>query len=200
MRQAEEAARVVREEAAIVATARVREALEAATVAREEAAIIAKARVQEDLDAGRVASGELDAEVGVDSIQVVVPRVDTDTKMVNEHGYRRVYKKCSQPHCQSYAKGYGVCRRHGAPMKKCKRDGCKKTGQRGGFCKAHGGSITCSVDGCSLAVFRGLKCCKHNNNPPVKLCEVVVIDTPSIMSFDQNIVQNILQFAGGWDN
>jgi hypothetical protein len=55
------------------------------------------------------------------------------------------------------------------------------------------------VDGCSLAIFKGLKCNYHYNRPDVQ-CEVVVMDQPSIMSFDQHVVQNILQFAGGWDN
>ncbi len=39
----------------------------------------------------------------------------------------------------------------------------------------------------------------HYNRPDIQ-CEVVVMDQPSIMSFDQQVVQNILQFAGGWDN
>ena len=59
----------------------------------------------------------------------------------------------------------------------------------------------CFVDGCSLAVFKGRKCRKHNKSKsPVELCKEVLVDNPLIMSFDQNIVQNILQFAGGWDN
>jgi hypothetical protein len=43
------------------------------------------------------------------------------------------------------------------------------------------------------------ECNYHYNRPDVQ-CEVVVMDQPSIMSFDQHVVQNILQFAGGWDN
>ena len=89
--------------------------------------------------------------------------------------------------------------RHGHILKKCNTDGCNNSAQRKGFCKTHGGGHICLVDGCSLAIFKGLKCNYHYNRPDVQ-CEVVVMDQPSIMSFDQHVVQNILQFAGGWDN
>jgi hypothetical protein len=94
---------------------------------------------------------------------------------------------------------FGVCVRHGHTLKKCNRNGCNSRAQRKGFCKNHGVGRICLVDGCSLAIFKGLKCNYHYNRPDVQ-CEVVVMDQPSIMSFDQHVVQNILQFAGGWDN
>jgi len=36
------------------------------------------------------------------------------------------------------------------------------------------------VDGCSLAIFKGLKCNYHYNRPDVR-CEVVGMDQPSII-------------------
>jgi len=89
--------------------------------------------------------------------------------------------------------------RHGHILKKCNTDECNNRAQREGICKTHGGGHICLVDGCSLAIFKGLKCNYHYNRPDVQ-CELVIIDQPSIMSFDNNIVQNILQFSGGWDN
>ena len=105
-------------------------------------------------------------------------------------------KKCSQPQCKNVSRGKDVCVRHGHVLKKCNTNGCNNRAQRKGFCKTHGGGRICLVDGCSLAIFKGLKCNYHYNRPDVQ-CEVVVMDQPSIMSFDKHIVQNILQFAGG---
>ncbi len=135
-----------------------------------------------------VARVEAETAVRVESLQV---------RVNNHHGYQR--KKCSQPQCENVSRGKGVCVRHGHIIKKCNTDGCNNRAQRKGFCKTHGGGCICLVDGCSLAIFKGLKCNYHYNRPDVQ-CEVVVMDQPSIMSFDQHVVQNILQFAGGWDN
>ena len=114
-----------------------------------------------------------------------------------KHGYRR--KKCSHPQCQSRAKGNGVCVKHGYQPKKCKMDGCKKRAYAKGVCKSHGGgSGVCSVPECSLPIFQQQKCSYHYKR--LVGCEVTVPNEPLIMSFDQNIVENILRFAGGWDD
>jgi hypothetical protein len=158
------------EEAARVATAKVREAEEAARAAR---------RVEEE------------ASARVESFPVIVARVEAETtvrveslqaRVNNKNGCRQ--KRCSQPQCQNVSRGiFGVCVRHGHILKKCNRKGCNNRAQRKGFCKFHGGGRICLVDGCSLAIFKGLKCNYHYNLPDVQ-CEVVVMDQPSIMSFD----------------
>lgn len=127
-REAEEASRVAAIEAEVAArvealrvmvarveahtAARVREAEEAARVASlrvkeaDEAAICATARAEE---MAGVKSVQSEAAARVDPKQVVVTRVNTETKIVNEHHvYQRVYKICSVPNCSSYARGYGV--------------------------------------------------------------------------------------------
>ena len=114
-----------------------------------------------------------------------------------KHGYRR--KKCSHPLCQSRSKGNGVCVKHGYQPKKCVIDGCKKRAYTKRLCKSHGGGDgVCSVRDCSLPIFQQHKCNYHYKL--VVRCEVIVTDEPSIMSFDQNIVEIILRFAGGWDD
>jgi hypothetical protein len=204
-REAEDAARVASIEADAAArveslrdmVARVEEQMAERVREAEEAIRVATARVREADEAARVAKRvEEDAAARVESLQVMVARVEAETAL-SHHDYRR--KKCSQPQCQNLSRGKGVCVRHGHILKKCNTDGCNNRAQRKGFCKTHGGGRVCLVDGCSLAVFKGLKCFFHYNRPDVH-CEVVVMDQPSLMSFDQHVVQNILQFAGGWDN
>ena len=113
-----------------------------------------------------------------------------------KHGYCR--KKCSHPQCQSHSKGNGVCVKHGYQPKKCEIDGCKNRAYSKRVCKSHGGGGgVCSFPDCSLPIFQQQKC--HYHYRRVVGCELIVTDEPLIMSFDQNIVEIILQFAGGWD-
>ena len=113
-----------------------------------------------------------------------------------KHGYRR--KKCSHPQCQSHSKGNGVCVKHGYQPKKCEIDGCKNRAYSKRVCKSHGGGGgVCSFPDCSLPIFQQQKC--HYHYRRVVGCELIVTDEPLIMSFDQNIVEIILRFAGGWD-
>jgi len=215
-REAEDAARVASmeaEAAARVESLRVMVARVEAQMAErvreaEEATRVATARVREAEEAARVAKRvEEDAEVRDESLQCMVVRVEAETAVRveslqvtvnNHHGYQQ--KKCIQHQCKNVSRGKDVCVRHGHILKKCNTDGCKNRAQRRGFCKTHRGGRICLVDGCSLAIFKGLKSNYHYNRPDVQCEEVVVMDQPSIMSFDQRVVQNILQFAGGWDD
>jgi len=111
----------------------------------------------------------------------------------------RKRKKCSHPLCQSRSRGNGVCVKHGYQPKKCEIDGCKKRAYTKRRCKSHGGcESVCSVPDCSLPIFQQHKCSKHYRR--VARGEVIPTDEPSIMSFDENIVEIILRFAGGWDD
>ena len=175
-------------------------------VARKEAQMSGRVREAEEL-ARAARRVEEEAAARVESFPVIVARVEAETtvrveslqaRVNNKNGYQQ--KRCRQPQCQNLLRGiFGVCVRHGHMLKKCNRKGCNNIAQRKGFCKTHREGRICLVDGCLLAIFKGLKCNYHYNIPDVQ-CEVVVMDQPSIMSFDQHVVQNILQFAGGWDN
>ncbi|OQR95408.1 hypothetical protein THRCLA_07889 [Thraustotheca clavata] len=67
---------------------------------------------------------------------------------------------CKTPGCQSYARRFGRCSRHGGASI-CLVKGCTTPSQTGGKCRIHGGGSLCKIDNCQIfARLQGL-CLEH---------------------------------------
>ncbi|EQC36689.1 hypothetical protein SDRG_06124 [Saprolegnia diclina VS20] len=57
-------------------------------------------------------------------------------------------RMCKTPGCQSYARRFGRCSRHGGASL-CTVKGCSTPSQTGGRCRVHGGGSQCKVADCT---------------------------------------------------
>ncbi|KAF0692305.1 Aste57867_16605 [Aphanomyces stellatus] len=69
-------------------------------------------------------------------------------------------RRCRTDGCGSYARGGGLCTRHGGG-RKCKIDGCDTASQTGGYCRQHGGGSKCRERTCSQFARVGGRCLQH---------------------------------------
>ena len=101
----------------------------------------------------------------------------------------------------------------------CMVHGCTNRAVQKGICVIHGGCCCCIVAGCPWTTFQKQKCSYHyrsslgeqdvwHENPTtagtsstrVLTNGASAVTTPTIVSFDDNIFQSVIQFAGGCNN
>ncbi|KAF0742210.1 hypothetical protein LEN26_002730 [Aphanomyces euteiches] len=88
----------------------------------------------------------------------------------SSNGKRRNHnRRCRFGTCRSYARGGGLCTRHGGG-RKCSVPGCSTSSQTGGFCRQHGGGSKCKEPTCRQFARVAGRCLQHRQESSETSC------------------------------
>jgi hypothetical protein len=112
-------------------------------------------------------------------------------------------------------------------MKTCSQDGCPNNAVKDGICINHGAKRKCTMDGCVKPLWMAGKCSRHytiatptSTAAPTTICTTITntalssansVQSPTCIDMTDDdkcriedlpidILQNVLQFAGGWED